>query len=344
MPKVTIAIPIYNAAAFIETCVRSVYGQTLDDLEILLIDDCSADNSIALALQILDEYPQRKDQVRVIRNEKNQGIALVRKRMAQEARGAYLMQVDSNDYLELNAAELAYNRAEAENADMVSFERFVHIGEKVSATNHEYDNVDKDVLRSQGIACHGDPIITNRLVHRSLFTNPKVIWPETALAEDLIISAQFFYYAKNLAFITEPLYHYNVRCSSTAFSQNPEHVIRMFEGYKKNLELMTRFYAEHGLTEKCGSTLLYMKQQIKELLLPFNGHRKYRKLYLATFPEVGRMYFFGNQYRKPTYRERFYYVCIVLGIYRPMHRVIYSKYLRPRWPWYPYQWNYDHTY
>ena len=62
--KVTISAALYNVASYVEDCVRSLYGQTMDDLEILLVDDGSSDGSIDIALRVLEDYPDRKPQVR----------------------------------------------------------------------------------------------------------------------------------------------------------------------------------------------------------------------------------------------------------------------------------------
>ena len=70
-PKVSFVVAIYNVAQYIEQCVRSLYEQKLENIEIVLVDDCSPDNSLEIALRVLDEYPHRKPQVKVVRHEKN---------------------------------------------------------------------------------------------------------------------------------------------------------------------------------------------------------------------------------------------------------------------------------
>lgn len=79
MPKVSIIVPVYGVEKYIERCCRSLFEQTLDDIEYLFIDDCSPDRSIEILKKVLDEYPHRKNQVHIHRMGKNSGQAAVRK-------------------------------------------------------------------------------------------------------------------------------------------------------------------------------------------------------------------------------------------------------------------------
>ena len=79
MPKVSVIIPVYGVEKYIERCARSLFEQTLDDIEYLFIDDCTPDKSVDILKHVLEEYPQRKSQVVIHRMEKNSGQAAVRK-------------------------------------------------------------------------------------------------------------------------------------------------------------------------------------------------------------------------------------------------------------------------
>ena len=79
MPKVSICIAVYNVEKYIEQCVRSLFEQTLDDLEYIFVDDASPDASIDVMLRVLEDYPHRKNQIKLIRHEINQGVAATRK-------------------------------------------------------------------------------------------------------------------------------------------------------------------------------------------------------------------------------------------------------------------------
>lgn len=116
--SVTIGIPVYNAEMYIERCLKSVLEQTFQSIEILLVDDCGNDQSIERAERMINEHP-RGGCVRVVRHERNMGVAHARNTIVREACGKYLLFVDSDDQLSENAVSLLYDKAEQYNADTV---------------------------------------------------------------------------------------------------------------------------------------------------------------------------------------------------------------------------------
>lgn len=78
MPKVSVIIPVYGVEKYIERCARSLFEQTLDDIEFIFVNDCTLDNSINVLETTLEEYPKRKSQVQIINFEQNQGAAKAR--------------------------------------------------------------------------------------------------------------------------------------------------------------------------------------------------------------------------------------------------------------------------
>lgn len=119
MPKVSVIIPIYGVQKYIERCVRSLFEQTLDDIEYLFIDDCSPDGSVRIIMRILDEYPNRKEQVIIHRMEQNSGQAKVREWGMKNATGDYVIHCDSDDWTDLMMYESMYQKALEEDADVV---------------------------------------------------------------------------------------------------------------------------------------------------------------------------------------------------------------------------------
>lgn len=92
-PLVSVVMPSYNAEAFLEAAIRSVVGQTMADLELIVIDDCSKDRSYEIAL----EQARKDPRICVLRNEVNSGVAKTRNRGIELARGSYIAFLDSDD-------------------------------------------------------------------------------------------------------------------------------------------------------------------------------------------------------------------------------------------------------
>ena len=106
MYQVSVLVPVYRVDRFIERCARSLFEQTYDNLEYIFVDDCSTDNSIAILRRVMEDYPERKGQVRIIRPERNRGLAAARNTALDAANGLFVTHVDSDDYLDRDAIRL----------------------------------------------------------------------------------------------------------------------------------------------------------------------------------------------------------------------------------------------
>ncbi len=115
-PKVSVIIPVYNASAHLESCLDSVIHQTLQDIEIICVNDGSTDSSAGL----LEEYAQKDSRIRVI-TQQNAGAGAARNRGLDAAQGEYLSFLDSDDFFEMNMLEKAYRKACAAKSQIVVF-------------------------------------------------------------------------------------------------------------------------------------------------------------------------------------------------------------------------------
>ncbi len=113
-PKVSVVVPIYNAGKYLRKCLNSVAQQTLKDIEIILIDDGSTDDSAA----ICDEYASKDDRVKVFHKD-NEGVSAARNLGIEQAKGEYLSFVDDDDHVDLWMLESLYKQVKKNNADAV---------------------------------------------------------------------------------------------------------------------------------------------------------------------------------------------------------------------------------
>ena len=120
MYLVSILVPVYGVEKYIERCARSLFEQTYNNLEYIFVDDCTPDNSIAILKRVMEEYPMRKGQVRILRHERNRGIAAARNTALDAAQGSFLSHVDSDDYLARDAIRLLVNKQVETGADIVT--------------------------------------------------------------------------------------------------------------------------------------------------------------------------------------------------------------------------------
>lgn len=333
-PKVSFAVSVYNNAPYIERAARCLFEQTLDDLEFVFVDDASPDNSMEILYRVLADYPHRQHQVKVFTHEKNLGCAATKRDSYLFATGQYVLLFDSDDYAEPDIAEKLYLKAIETDADMV-------------VTNATYEGADgirrKIDFLPNGVIGDGENVridtyirnimgtLWNRLVRRSIYTENNIIWPTSDKISDQPIAVQFSYYCKKVAGVEEELYHYVQYPTSVSHDGTIEGRLKIFYSFKANYELIEDFLKSKGLYDEYKELLtLNCKAQIKCVLLDFIADPTIRRLWLKTYPEVNRMYLWGNAAVKTSYREQLSFICIALGVYPKLKKILYSRHLRPR--------------
>lgn len=138
MKKISVVMPTYNMAEYITRSIESVLDQTMQDVEIICVDDCSEDESV----NIIKELSQKDDRVKLIANATKQSALEARKKGILAAEGEYIMFLDADDYLEQNACEALYELAKKEDVDILHFQaRVVGAG----ATEERIKNMQKFV-------------------------------------------------------------------------------------------------------------------------------------------------------------------------------------------------------
>ena len=120
LPKVSIISPIYNRENYILRFLRSVQNQKFNDIEIIMIDDCSEDNSV----KVIEEYQRKDERIILIKNKKNKGTLISRNLAALNSRGEYLIFPDPDDIISKNIINFCYNFIRIHNYEMIRFNLF----------------------------------------------------------------------------------------------------------------------------------------------------------------------------------------------------------------------------
>lgn len=211
MPKVSVIVPVYNVASYIERCARSLLDQTLDDIEYLFIDDCSPDNSIEILERLLSLYPKDKQQaVRIVKSPTNGGQAAVRRRGIQLATGTYVIHCDSDDWVDVELYERMYNEAVRSGADIVMCP--IRDEYKEGWRNRSFEKLPStcnEVLENWYRHSVG-MFAWNKLVRRDIYVNHDILpFEGINMWEDNGLLLRLFYYGKGLSSIDGAYYHYN---------------------------------------------------------------------------------------------------------------------------------------
>ena len=116
MIKISVIVPVYNVENYLIQCLDSIINQTLKDIEIICVDDCSPDNSI----EILEEYKNKDNRISIIRHSNNQGLGPARNTGLKHANGEYISFVDSDDYIDKNFLFYLYSTAKKYDSDVTN--------------------------------------------------------------------------------------------------------------------------------------------------------------------------------------------------------------------------------
>lgn len=212
MPKISVIVPVYNSSEFLRTCLDSLVSQTLKDLEIIVIDDCSTDNS----LSILNEYAQKYPQIRVFHNQQNIGQGATRNRGIKLSTGEYIGFVDSDDYINPRMFEdmyhetIIHNQPDIVTTGIVFVKNDCYANTDLSYFEHNSGR-EIDFISNQDALCDESPAVWNKIFKKSFLGDYKFLenclWEDVAFTFSKLIEAgkvirldnNDYFYRRNLA-------------------------------------------------------------------------------------------------------------------------------------------------
>ena len=217
MKKVSVIIPVYNVENYLRKCLDSLVNQTLKDIEIIVVNDGSPDNSQTIIDEYVKKYPKKV--VSVIQENGGQGAA--RNTGLLHATGEYIGYVDSDDYVEKNMYEELYKKAKEENADIVI------CGNNIVKENYELltkEAVDKEFLL-------GKMAVWNKIYKKSIIVDNKISFRSKVWYEDLDFSMKVYLSSNKISIVDKPLYNYLLREGSTMNNNNIERNLELIESF-----------------------------------------------------------------------------------------------------------------
>lgn len=261
--KVSILVPIYNVEQYIERCAISLFTQTYNNIEYVFVNDSSPDKSKELLLSIIPD--DRKNSVIIIDHEHNRGLAAARLTALEYATGAYIMFVDSDDYLEPNAVERLMDKAKEGDFDIVTG-GITHIFENRKIEELPPRNIDKHaylrLLLESKVFHNNFP----RVFKKSLFENNGDLFVEGInCGEDYLMITRVFYYADKISFVYQPLYNY-IHVNPTSYTARFKR--SNFDQLSRAEEIVRNFYVKNHDTEYLDSQIIgCLKAKAQNIIL-----------------------------------------------------------------------------
>lgn len=208
--KISIIVPVYNVEKYLRRCIESIIYQSLKDIEILIVNDASPDNS----LKIIQEYMKKDKRIILINKEKNEGLASARNSGLKIAKGEYILHIDSDDWIEQDYFKDIYDLAIKNKSDIVVSDFYTDYGgEKIIYRTDQYGKTGEELNKREVIENLGNRgsayAVWNKLVKREIYENNKIKFLDGISAgDDLLVTPILFYNSNKIIKLSKAYLHY----------------------------------------------------------------------------------------------------------------------------------------
>lgn len=244
--KLSIIVPVYGVEKYIDKCLNSLVKQSLKEIEIIVVNDGTKDNSQKIVDKYVKKYP---DKIKSYIKE-NGGQGSARNYGLKKASGEYIGYVDSDDFVEKDMYKKLYNKAKENNYDIVVCGNY-NVSEDYQNKNIDafINNYNTDLEN----IFFGKMAVWNKIYKRDILIKNKLEFKEKVWYEDLAFTLKAIMNSNTFAFIDEPLYDYLIREGSTMNNSN----------VKRNLEILDAFndilsYIQHNKKEEYFSKIEFL--------------------------------------------------------------------------------------
>jgi glycosyltransferase involved in cell wall biosynthesis len=294
-PKVSVIVPIYNVEKYIERCARSLFEQTLDDIEYIFVDDCSPDNSISILKRVIEDYQDRIDNIHILSNKSNSGTVQARLKGINFASGDYVIHCDPDDWIDSDYIEGLYSIAVDNQADIV-WTDFTREYQDKSERICQYNSTDKlEMLQRflQDWTFMGS--LWNRLVSTNIVKSNEIVNPQSSIIEDLVWVFQYTLLANKMVYTDKYSYHYRVNPQSlTAQYTDIQKALNKYTTSVPNIRVLEGVINQSIFTDELSDYLMLRKFMQKVRLLPAITQLHDDSIYLNTFKEINHRIYFSK--------------------------------------------------
>ena len=257
MPKVSIIVPVYNVEKFLPACLDSLVNQTLDDYEVIVVNDGTPDDS----QEIIDKYAAEYPDIIKPYVKENGGLSDARNFGMQKASGDFVGFVDSDDFVDVTMFEKLYNRAKETDSDVViCAHNAVNLSKNGEIKKSVFHKVEyaykfgKSIYESPAILAYAKSYAWNKLYKREVISGYE--FPKGQLFEDSAVVYNILSSANKIETVNEPLYYYVVGRAGAITNTVNQRIFDIF----KSCESLISYYKKTGKYEE-------LKAEIESLCL-----------------------------------------------------------------------------
>ena len=306
MIKVSVIVPVYNVEPYLEKCLDSLAKQTLKEIEVIVVNDESPDES----QKIIDKYAEKYKNIHSYQK-KNGGVSDARNFGIKQATGEYIAFVDGDDYVSYNMYELMYNKAKSGNFDVVVCDlNYVYSETEIKEVSSK---IETDTTNIKQTYVNMYPCVWNKIYKKKLFNNgiefKKGVW-----FEDVDFLYKIFPFVKSIGVVKKPLNQYVQRTGSITKTFDE----RLYN-YIDNFNDLVEFYKERNLYDEYYKELEYC--YVRYILATFvrqatnYDKEEYDKAVETAIENVRKNF--------PHYRKNKYFYQSLKGIYL----ILFNKYI-----------------
>lgn len=243
--KLSVIVPVYNVSNYLEECLNSILNQKIEDMEIIVVDDGSTDNS----LEIAERYEEQYSEVKVIA-QKNGGLGNARNTGMKFAKGQYLTFVDSDDIIPQNAYSHMMKKIEVSQSDFV-IGNVVRFNSTKTYASVLHKRVFKEDLTRVNIKTHPELIYDttawNKIFRKSFWEKHQFKFPEGMLYEDIPVTIPAHTLAEHVDVVTKVTYKWRSRDSGDSSITQQREDISNFRDRVKAIEMVRDFFLENNI-------------------------------------------------------------------------------------------------
>ena len=232
--KVSVIVPVYNSEKLLNRCISSIRNQTLKEIEIICVNDCSTDNS----LSILNNEVNEDNRIKVISNDKCLGAGISRNIGIDNARGEYLSFIDSDDYIDIDFHEKLYNRAKEKDLDIVKGLTVCENeeGEIIKIDTTMNNKIKTEIKKNTDLFLLFTSRHQTALYRRSLVVENNVYYGKSKRAQDTTFLLRVTACAKSFDLVDDAIYHYCDNNNSLVHTISKENLNGFLESFKDKID------------------------------------------------------------------------------------------------------------
>lgn len=285
-PKLSIVVPVYNVENYLRKCLDSILEQTLEDIEVICVNDGSTDSSP----DILREYKEKDDRIIVI-DQENSGLGAARNAGIARARGEYVGFVDSDDFIHPTMYEKLYKKAHEFDSDIVLTNIYLYYTDTGEIKLFRDNDFYGFMSQTKYFTVMQHPRILqfigvwDRIYRRSFLEEHRLFNPVNRIYEDVLFTVQTCVFAERISIVNEPLYYYRKNTGRSIVDKEKTNDSFKFD-FLKNLQESRDFLLQCGKWEALRKEFLTFQFQG---ILYHQYNMQTRKTFLAFMSELSEI-------------------------------------------------------